>query len=76
MNFFDYHIKKVWFTDVEIWIELDNGKSASLLLKNFKPLLNATPEERNSYEITSDGSALHWEKLDEDLSAEGFFQRA
>ncbi len=73
MGFFNYTIKKVWFTDNEIWIETANGKAASLPLRNFKSLFNASPIERNNFEIVSNGYALYWQNLDEDISADGFF---
>ncbi|MEY2829986.1 MAG: hypothetical protein RIQ33_1844 [Bacteroidota bacterium] len=75
MGFFDYTIKKVWFTDSEICIETTNGKTASLPLQNFKSLSNALPTERNNFEIVSGGYALHWQTLDEDISADGFFNK-
>jgi len=34
-------------------------------------IIKATSKERGSYELSPFG--IHWEKLDEDLSFEGFF---
>ena len=74
MNFFDYKIKAVSFTDEFISIETVDGKKASLPLNRFPRLMNATEEERLKFEIVSNGHALCWEDLDEDLSAVGFFK--
>ncbi|MDI9564495.1 MAG: DUF2442 domain-containing protein [Bacteroidota bacterium] len=37
-------------------------------------LAAATPEERNSYRITSSGYGTHWNLLDEDLSINGLIK--
>lgn len=42
---------KIWLTDSEIWIQTEDGKTAS------------------------DNFGIHWEKLDEDLNFDGFFQK-
>ncbi|MFM2048133.1 MAG: hypothetical protein RI955_681 [Bacteroidota bacterium] len=76
IGFFNYTIHKVWFTEHEIWIETANGKTASLPLRNFKSLFNASAMERNNFEIVSNGYALYWQNLDEDISADGFFNKA
>jgi len=64
-------IKKVWFDGENIFIQTYVGHIIGNPLKWFPPLLNATAEQRNSFEIGQYG--VHWEELDEDLSLEGFF---
>ncbi|MFM2224586.1 MAG: hypothetical protein RJA07_788 [Bacteroidota bacterium] len=76
MGFFNYTIKKVWFTDNEICIETTDGKTSSLPLQNFKSLFNASPNERNNFKLVNNGYALYWQDLDEDISADGFFNKA
>ena len=61
---------KVWFDNNRIFIETLTGENRSHPLNWFPKLLNASDEERNEYEISPFG--IHWEKLDEDLSFEGF----
>ena len=39
-------------------------------LKDYKPLFNASKEERNDFKFSPFG--IHWEKLDEDLYFNGF----
>ena len=64
---------KIWLTDSEIWIQTEDGKTASERFADYPRLKFATPEQRNNY--TTDNFGIHWEKLDEDLSFEGFFQK-
>lgn len=66
-------IEKVWFDAENIYILTNNGTQKSHPLRWFDRLWNATPEERELYEIGSWGDSIHWPELDEDLSLEGFF---
>jgi hypothetical protein len=34
-------------------------------------LAEATPEQREHYEIIGDGTGVHWPDIDEDISVEG-----
>ena len=74
MNFFDYKATKVWFTDDEIFIELDDMRQASLPLHKFPLLQKASQEQKTNFEIISGGYAVYWQELDEDLSVAGFFE--
>lgn len=62
---------KVWFDDENIFIKTELGHIVGNPLKWFPKLLNATPEQRNSFRLGKYG--IHWSELDEDLSYEGFF---
>ncbi len=75
MNFFDYQAKKVWITDGNIFVELNDGRKGKLPVQQFKRLANAKPEDLANFEII-DGYAISWPKLDEDLSIEGFFVKS
>jgi hypothetical protein len=61
---------KVWFEDNQIFIKTESGDKRSHPLSWFPKLLKASDEERMSYHISPFG--IHWEKLDEDLSFDGF----
>ncbi|WP_293787477.1 DUF2442 domain-containing protein [uncultured Pedobacter sp.] len=61
---------KVWFENNRIFIKTLKGESKSHPLSWFPKLLNASEEEREDYTISPFG--IHWEKIDEDLSFEGF----
>jgi Protein of unknown function (DUF2442) len=63
---------KVWFDQSNIYVNLTDGYIASMPLHWFPHLLNATIEQRQSYELWDDGKWIHWESIDEDLSVEGF----
>jgi hypothetical protein len=54
-----------------IWVELADGRVLGVPLAWFPRLLNASPEQRERYEISGGGSGLHWDELDEDISVAG-----
>lgn len=64
-------LKRLWFSDERIFIETVQGAVKSMPLEWFPRLKNATPAEREDYELSAMG--IHWEAIDEDLSFEGFF---
>ncbi len=72
MNFFEYKASKVWLTDAAIFVELQDGRQASLPIKNFPLLSKASSQEREKFEIVG-GYALYWPGFGEDLSVAGFF---
>lgn len=74
MKFFEYQASKVWLTSTDIFVELEDGKKASLPIKDFPLLYNASEEQREKFEVI-DGYALHWPELGEDLSIAGFFEK-
>ena len=55
----------------KIWIALSDGRQLSIPLVYFPRLLNATPEQRNQYELSGNGTGIHWEVIDEDISVPG-----
>lgn len=63
-------IKKIWFDDNRIYGETDDGRVLWQSLLYYRRLLNATPAEREHYEMDDEG--IHWEDLDEDVSFESF----
>jgi hypothetical protein len=66
-------IEKVWFDDENIYILTNDGTQKSHPLRWFDRLWNATPEQREKYELSRWCDSIHWSELDEDLSLEGFF---
>jgi hypothetical protein len=66
-------IEKVWFDDENIYILTNDGTQKSHPLRWFDRLLNATPEQRERYELSRWCDSIHWPELDEDLSLEGFY---
>ncbi len=66
--------QRIWFGEGRIHLTTNDGRTASLPLKAFPRLYNATDEQRQDYTFSPFG--IHWETLDEDLSFEGFFAEA
>lgn len=66
-------VAKIWLTDSEIWIQTEDGKTASESFADYPRLKYATELQRKNY--TTGDFGIHWEELDEDLSFEGFFQK-
>ncbi len=64
--------RRVWFDETRVYIELNDGRIIGSPLAWFPRLQNATPEQRNRYELVADGYGIHWDELDEDLTASGF----
>lgn len=66
-------ITKIWLTDSEIWIQTEDGRTASERFADYPRLRYATRVQRENY--TYDAFGIHWEELEEDLSFEGFFRK-
>ncbi len=62
--------RKITFDSDNMWLELADGRKLGVPLAYFPRLLNATPEQRQTYEISGGGTGLHWDELDEDISVE------
>jgi hypothetical protein len=63
-------ISKIWFENNRIYGLTDDGRTLWQSLLYYKRLLNATPEQREDYEMDDEG--IHWYDLDEDVSFESF----
>ena len=68
---FEANASKVWFDKENMWVALTDGRQLSIPLLYFPRLLNATPEQRNNYELSGGGTGIHWEEIDEDISVPG-----
>jgi Protein of unknown function (DUF2442) len=69
-------VKHVFFTDTTIGVDLMDGRTIVVPLVWYPRLLNATPEQRLSWEVCGGGYGIHWEELDEDLSTAGMLRGA
>ena len=63
-------ISKIWFDNNRIYGLTDDGRTLWQSLLYYKRLMNATPEQREDYEMDDEG--IHWYQLDEDVSFESF----
>ena len=69
----DARVKNVTVTDDLITFHLVDGRVISVPLVWSWRLSEATPAQRDNYEIIGDGQGVHWPDVDEDLSVEGMF---
>ncbi len=65
-------IKSIWFSDDNICVEMTDGRVVSKPVNNYPNLNKGNLNQLSNYTIEGFGRWVHWEELDEDLSAEGF----
>jgi len=58
-------------TDDVITAQLMDGRTISVPLAWSWRLSEATPEQRNNFEIIGNGLGVHWPDIDEDISVSG-----
>ncbi|MFO1429448.1 MAG: DUF2442 domain-containing protein [Candidatus Competibacteraceae bacterium] len=71
VNIIEPRLLKVRITDDEIIGYLADGRTISVPLVWSWRLTEATPEQRQNFEILGDGQGIHWPDVDEDISVEG-----
>ena len=64
-------IKSLKINNESIVAQLTDGRAISVPLAWSWRLSEATPAQRNNFEILGNGHGVHWDDLDEDLSAWG-----
>lgn len=64
-------IKMVFFRDEKIFFSLEDGREIGAPIKWYPKLAKASEKELLDYSILPSGYGMHWNKLDEDLSAYG-----
>ena len=64
-------IRALEVTDDEIIARLFDGRTISVPLAWSWRLSDATPEQRQHFEILGDGQGAHWPDIDEDISVAG-----
>jgi len=70
----DPRITAIELTDDTITAHLADGRVVSVPLAWSWRLSDATPEQRNNFEIIGGGEGVHWGDVDEDISAKGMLQ--
>jgi hypothetical protein len=58
-------------TEDSITAQLADGRTISVPLVWSWRLSDATPEQRDNFEIIGTGEGVHWPAIDEDISARG-----
>lgn len=66
----DGRVKSVAFDEGAIHVELVDGRRVSAPLAWYPRLAAATAEQRSRWVPCGGGFGMHWEELDEDVSAE------
>jgi hypothetical protein len=61
-------------TEDALVAQLADGRTISVPLAWSWRLANATPAQRQRYEIIGTGEGVHWPDLDEDISVRGMLQ--
>lgn len=64
-------IQKITIDEDIITAQLEDGRIISVPLAWSWRLSEATKKQRENYKITGDGMGVHWDDIDEDISAEG-----
>ena len=72
----DERVKDVHFTEDTISVDLMDGRTITVPLVWYPRLLQATPAQRQQWEVCGGGYGMHWEALDEDLSTAGLLRGA
>jgi hypothetical protein len=60
--------KKVFFEGDRMTVVFKDGDSATLSIRPFPRLMNATEEQRNNWRKIGPGEGIHWEDVDEHIS--------
>lgn len=61
-------IRQVEITDDTLSADLSDGRSIAVPLAWYPRLLHGSAEERSDYRFVGNGSGIHWNELDEDIS--------
>ncbi|NIR52891.1 DUF2442 domain-containing protein [candidate division KSB1 bacterium] len=64
-------IKSFEVTEDTLKAVLEDGRMISVPLAWSWRLSEATPKQRENYQIIGDGIGVHWPDIDEDISAQG-----
>jgi len=67
-------VRAVEVTDDLITAHLADGRTISVPLAWSWRLAEATPAQRNHYEILGDGDGVHWPEVDEDIGVRGMLE--
>lgn len=70
----DERIQEVWSDNTELSVRFFDGRKISVPLWWYPVLENATQEQRDRWEVCGGGYGIHWEEIDEDISAENLLK--
>lgn len=72
----DVRAMQVTIEDARLVVDLMDGRTIAVPLAWYPRLANATPQQRNHWELAGGGYGIHWPDIDEDLSTEGLLRGA
>ena len=72
----DVRAMNVVLDDARLVVDLMDGRTIAVPLAWYPRLANATPEQRNQWQLAGGGYGIHWPDIDEDLSTEGLLRGA
>ncbi len=72
----DERVKGVQVSEDTLSVSLMDGRTITVPLAWYPNLLQATPEQRNNWQVCGGGSGIHRPEIDEDLSSEGLLRGA
>ena len=72
----DARVRGVRVDADELSVALMDGRTITVPLAWYPRLANATPAQRNRWEVAGGGWGIHWPDIDEDLSTEGLLRGA
>jgi hypothetical protein len=61
-------------TESTLNVDLSDGRSITVPISWYPRLDNATPSERDRWELIGDGHGIHWPEIDEDISVQGLLE--
>jgi len=61
-------VKDVRVTNSTLAVELLDGRTITVPLAWYPRLLDATPQQRQNWQVSAAGYGIHWPDIDEDLS--------
>ncbi len=63
-------IRKLDIDDETLSVDLSDGRTISIPLSWYPRLTHGSDEERRNYRFIGNGSGIHWNDLDEDISTQ------
>jgi hypothetical protein len=63
-------IQKLDIDDETLSVDLSDGRTISVPLSWYPRLTHGSDEERRNYRFIGNGSGIHWNDLDEDISTQ------
>ena len=58
----------------KLQVTLADGREISVPLEWYPRLMDATPKDRNDWQLLGGGLGIHWEALDEDVTVESLLR--